>query len=198
MADSLTKMKIGRRDITVALAAAGFGAAMFGLAYASVPLYDLFCRVTGFGGRTMVAQSLPKTITDREIEIRFDSNVAAGLPWRFDADHVSMNVRPGEPNTMTYRVTNLSARMTTGLASFNVTPVQNGQYFNKIQCFCFTEQTLKPGETAEFTVVFFVDPEIDNNRETRNTNTITLSYTFFPVKKDIKPLADRGNPVSVN
>ncbi len=99
---------------------------------------------------------------------------------------------------MTYRVTNLSARMTTGLASFNVTPVQNGQYFNKIQCFCFTEQTLKPGETAEFTVVFFVDPEIDNNRETRNTNTITLSYTFFPVKKDIKPLADRGNPVSVN
>ncbi len=181
----------------VGVLAAGLGVSMFALAFISAPLYDLFCRTTGFFGATQIAKKAPDAPIDRSVEVRFDANVAQGLPWRFEPEQAKMTVRLGEPNTAVYRVTNLSARDITALASYNVTPGEAGLYFNKIQCFCFTEQTLKAGETAELSVVFFVDPGMVADDESKAIETITLSYTFFGQKKDNKPSADRGSPVKL-
>ena len=161
---------------------------MVGAAYAAVPFYNWFCRATGFNGTTQVATSIPtaKPLA-RTLAIRFDSNVAGGLPWKFEPEKTEIQVHIGEVTTVYYTVTNESARTTTGQAAYNVTPLTVGAYFEKINCFCFTEQTMKPGEKREMAVVFYVDPSIAKDHENDTLNTITLSYTFYPVR-DPAPL----------
>jgi len=164
---------------------------MVGASYAAVPFYNWFCRATGFNGTTQVATSAPSGAPlARKVLVRFDSNVAGGLPWKFVPEQNEVEVRIGEVTTIFYTVTNLSARATTGQAAYNVTPLTVGAYFQKINCFCFTEQTMAPGEKREMPVVFYVDPSIANDGENDALNTITLSYTFYPVRESaLKPLA---------
>jgi cytochrome c oxidase assembly protein subunit 11 len=184
-----------RRDMLVAGACGAFVAGMVGMAYASVPLYDWFCRVTGFNGTTQVAAAGPAEISDRTVTVRFDSNVGAGLPWKFIPERTSIEVRLGEVVTVHYAVVNLAARETTGIASYNVAPLNWGAYFQKINCFCFTEQTLKAGEKRDMAVVFYVDPALLKDGDVQERNTITLSYTFYPQREPQKPLAERkGEP----
>ncbi len=181
-------MAAKRNDLRVAAYAGGFALTMLGVSFAAVPLYDWFCRTTGFGGTTMVAKSAPDSTGTKPVTVRFDANVN-GLPWRFEAETTSVTLLPGEVRTVFYRLTNTSDRETTGVANYGVSPDLAGGYFSKIQCFCFTDQTLQPGETREEAVVFFVDPAIEKNADSRIINTITLSYTFFPSKTQSKPLA---------
>jgi cytochrome c oxidase assembly protein subunit 11 len=180
---ALTHTASRRRDIIVAAACGAFVAVMIGAAYAAVPLYDWFCRTTGFGGTTQVATAAPAQALGRTITVRFDANVAPGLPWRFVPEANAVDVRIGEVLTVNYTVTNLAARETIGQASYNVTPPTTGAYFQKINCFCFTEQHMKPGETREMPVVFYVDPALAKDAEQKGLNTITLSYTYFPVRQ---------------
>jgi cytochrome c oxidase assembly protein subunit 11 len=155
---------------------------MGGLAYASVPLYRLFCQVTGFDGTTMRATGdAPGPIVGKQVSIRFDANTAPALPWRFKPAAATEIVTIGEREMAFYTAKNLSARSVTGTASFNVTPTWAGKYFNKIECFCFSEQTLKPGEEVRMPVIFFVDPKILADPDARGVSEITLSYTFYPV-----------------
>ncbi|MGE0006146.1 MAG: cytochrome c oxidase assembly protein [Parvibaculaceae bacterium] len=168
------------RNRKVAAVSALAVAAMIGLAYASVPLYRAFCQATGFGGTTQRAEAAPEKTLDRRMTIRFDANTAATLPWTFEPVQRSLEVKVGEENFAYYRATNRSDHAITGSAVFNVTPDTAGAYFNKIQCFCFTEQTLKAGETVEMPVSFFVDPAIAEDRDLDKVDTITLSYTFYP------------------
>jgi cytochrome c oxidase assembly protein subunit 11 len=172
-----------RRDIAVAAACGVFVALMVGAAYAAVPLYNWFCRTTGFGGTTQVSTAAPTQALGRTITVRFDANVGPGLPWRFAPEKTSVQVRIGEVVTVNYVATNLTARETIGQAAYNVTPPTTGAYFQKINCFCFTEQALKPGETRELPVVFYVDPALAQDAEQNGLNTITLSYTYFPVRQ---------------
>jgi cytochrome c oxidase assembly protein subunit 11 len=181
---------VRRRDILVAGSAGVFAAFMVGMAYAAVPLYDWFCRTTGFGGTTQVATSAPAEVLDRKITIRFDSNVGAGLPWRFEPEVTSIEARVGEVVTVHYRAVNLTARETHGIAGYNVTPLSLGAFFQKINCFCFTDQTLKAGEKRDMAVVFYIDPKIVQDSEGKDTNTITLSYTFHPQRDARRPVAD--------
>lgn len=181
------------RHLKVALGGAVFAASMFGAAYAAVPLYDWFCRVTGLGGTTQVAVAAPIQVLDQTIEVRFDLN-AHGLPWTLEPPK-PMTVRIGEVITANYHVTNTGETANTGTATYNVVPLITGSYFNKLQCFCFTEQTLKPGERTEMPVVFFIDPEIVKHHQASTTPTITLSYTFYPVANPTEPLA--SGPVAV-
>ncbi|MEQ9641406.1 MAG: cytochrome c oxidase assembly protein [Alphaproteobacteria bacterium] len=167
-----------RRNGAVALALVGVLAGMGTLVYFSVPLYRLFCEVTGFGGTTQASTQAPGTIIDRQITVRFDANVAQGLPWLFAAPP-PVTVRIGEERVVAYKGKNVGREPYLGTATFNVTPFKAGEYFNKIQCFCFTEQLLQPGEEQEFTVSFFVDPKIVDDRNASDVTTITLSYTFF-------------------
>jgi cytochrome c oxidase assembly protein subunit 11 len=179
-------------DIKVAAAAGGFALTMLGASFAAVPLYDWFCRATGFGGTTMVAKEAPAQMGTKPVTVRFDANVN-GLPWKFEAETATIQIVPGEVKTVYYRLTNLSDRETVGVASYGVAPDGAGGWFSKIQCFCFTDQTLKPGETREEAVVFFIDPAIEASKDGRIINTITLSYTFFPSKTQ-KPLAAAPSP----
>ena len=156
--------------------------AMVGVAYAAVPLYDLFCRTTGFGGTPMVGTSAPATASDRSVSVRFDSNVSPALNWRFVAETHEITARLGEPQTVMFKVTNAGPAPSTGIATFNVTPELIGGYFVKIACFCFTEQTLQPGETLESAVVFYVDPDMAKDANTKAIPAVTLSYTYFPSK----------------
>lgn len=169
--------RLGRRLV---LLTAGMG----GLAYASAPLYDLFCRTTGFGGRPLVAQPGDRPILDRTVTVRFDSNVDSALPWRFEPLQREVRVRLGEEHLAHYRVTNVSQRPAVGTSTYNVTPEHAGPWFNKLQCFCFTEQLLLPGQSVDMPVVFFVDPELDKDRRYDNIRTVTLSYTFFEAKTE--------------
>ena len=169
-------------DILIAAACGVFVALMVGMAYAAVPLYSWFCRTTGFGGVPQVASAAPQQISDRKITVRFDANMGAGLPWRFEPERTSIEVRLGEVVTVFYKVTNLAERETAGQAAYNVTPPTAGAYFTKINCFCFTEQHLAPRETRDMTVVFYVDPALIQDAEEDDLNTITLSYTFFPLR----------------
>jgi cytochrome c oxidase assembly protein subunit 11 len=178
-----------KADLKVATLTAGMAAGMLGLSFAAVPLYDWFCRTTGYGGTTMVAAKAPNRTGATTVEVRFDANVGSGLPWRFDAETTSITVVPGEVATVYYRLTNTSTRDTVGVASYGVSPEITGGFFSKIQCFCFTDQVLKAGESREEAVVFFVDPAIEANPDARHVRTITLSYTFFPSKTQVKPLA---------
>jgi cytochrome c oxidase assembly protein subunit 11 len=172
-----------RRDIAVAAACGAFVALMVGMSYAAVPLYDWFCRATGFGGRTQVASAAPAQVLDRRITVRFDANVAPGLPWRFEPEVTSIDVRLGEVVTVNYIVTNRSARETLGTASYNVAPLTTGAYFQKINCFCFTDQQLAPGEKREMPVVFYVDPALAKDADEARLSAITLSYTFHSARQ---------------
>jgi cytochrome c oxidase assembly protein subunit 11 len=176
-----------RRDVAVAAACGLFVATMVGAAYAAVPFYNWFCRTTGFAGTTQVATSAPATVLDRKINIRFDANVAGSLPWRFEPDQTSIEARIGEVVTVGYTVVNESARATVGEASYNVTPPTVGAYFSKINCFCFTEQALAPGEKRDMTVVFFVDPKLVQDHDQDDLDSITLSYTMYAVRQSEPP-----------
>jgi cytochrome c oxidase assembly protein subunit 11 len=166
------------RNRRVALMLGGFVVLMVGAAYAAVPLYQLFCQVTGFGGTTQVASDNLKGVIAREMTVRFDSNVESGLAWTVTpAKPITDNI--GSVDTVNFIATNLSDKPVTGQAIFNVTPEQTGIYFNKIECFCFTEQTLQPGETVEMPIVFFVDPDLADNADLDTIREITLSYTFY-------------------
>jgi cytochrome c oxidase assembly protein subunit 11 len=181
-----------RRDVMTAAACGVLVAAMVGAAYAAVPLYDWFCRTTGFGGTTQVATAGPSHVLDRKLKVRFDANVAGGLPWRFEPEQTSIEVRLGEVVTVAYRVVNESARETTGVASYNVSPPTVGGYFSKINCFCFTDQRFKAGEKRDMTVVFFVDPALAKDSEQDDLDTITLSYTMYPVRQPERPRVENG------
>jgi cytochrome c oxidase assembly protein subunit 11 len=163
-----------------------------GAAYAAVPLYNWFCRTTGFGGTTQVATAAPSHILDRKLKVRFDANVAGGLPWHFQPDQNSIEVKIGEVVTVSYSVVNESARETVGVASYNVSPPTAGAYFSKINCFCFTEQRLKAGEKRDMTVAFFVAPELVKDSEQDGLDTITLSYTMYPARQAETPQVDNG------
>ena len=179
-----------RRDLIVAACCGVFVACMVGAAYASVPLYTWFCKATGFAGTTQVADKAPDHVLGRELTIRFDSNVMPGLPWKFEPEQNEIKVRIGDVATVKYKVINEAARPIAGQASYNVTPPQVGAYFNKINCFCFTEQTMKAGETREMAVVFYVDPAIAKDHDQNELNTITLSYTFYRLPEPERPLAE--------
>ena len=155
--------------------------AMTGLAFASVPLYRIFCQVTGFAGTPVRAASAPGA-AGGEIGVRFDANVNRALPWRFEPVQRTIKIVPGERVQIAYRATNLVGRATTGTATFNVTPALAGKYFSKIDCFCFSEQTLKGGESVDMPVVFFVDPKLRDDPAIKDLDEITLSYTFYPVE----------------
>ena len=170
-----------RKNGRTALILAGIVACMVGLAFASSPLYRMFCELTGFAGTPARAASAPGAIAG-QVGVRFDANIHPGLPWRFEPEQTTVRVKPGEQTKIFYKAQNLSARAWTGQAVFNVTPDQVGKYFKKIQCFCFTEQTLKAGETVDMPVVFFVDPKIKQDPDTKDIDEITLSYTFYPVE----------------
>ena len=184
-----------RRDTYVAAACGLFVATMVGAAYAAVPFYNWFCRATGFNGTTQVATTLPSTQPlGRKVAVRFDSNVSGGLPWKFEPEKTEIEVHIGEVVTAYYTVINTAALTTTGQAAYTVAPLTVGSYFQKINCFCFTEQTLAPGEKREMAVVFYVDPAITKDSESNNVDTITLSYTFYPVREPApKPVAS-GEP----
>ncbi len=167
----------GTRATVIACAAAAL--AMLSLAFASKPLYDTFCRVTGFGGETRVAAAAAPATLSREVSVRFDSNVEPGLPFRFEPMEVARSVRLGESALAFYRVTNTSDQTVRAVATYNVTPHKAGPYFAKLECFCFQEQDFAPGETVELPVVFFVDPDLDDDRALDDVRAITLSYTFF-------------------
>ena len=157
----------------------GVFVAMVGLAYAAVPLYDLFCRVTGYGGTTQVANAGSAVIADRVIAVRFNADVARGMPWAFRPMQGAVELRVGETGFALYRATNPTDRAIVGTTTYNVTPQKAGRYFAKVQCFCFTEQRLEPGETVEMEVQFFIDPEILADANLDDVNSITLSYTMF-------------------
>jgi cytochrome c oxidase assembly protein subunit 11 len=179
-----------RRDATVAVICGAVAALMVGAAYASVPLYNWFCRTTGFGGTTQVAAQAPGHVLPRTVKVRFDSNIAPGLPWKFEPEQNEIKVHLGEVATVHYRVTNMAAREITAQAGYNVTPPTVGSYFTKINCFCFTQQTMKPGETREMTVVFYVDPALAKDSDQDRLDTITLSYTFYRIPNPEKPVAE--------
>lgn len=156
-------------------------AAMVGLAFASVPLYRIFCQVTGYGGTPQRAAAAPGAVAGEVVGVRFDANIDARLPWRFEPVQTTVRIRPGARTQIFYRAANLTARPLTGQAVFNVSPAEAGKYFNKIECFCFSEQTLKGGESADMPVIFYVDPKLRDDPSTRGIDEITLSYTFYPV-----------------
>lgn len=172
---------IERRNGRTALIMAAIVAAMLGLAFASVPLYKIFCEVTGLGGTTRRAETAPGAVAG-QVSVRFDANVQPGLPWKFEPVQRSVVVAPGARTQILYRAENLSDRPVTGRAVFNVSPDQAGRYFNKIACFCFTEQTLQPHQKVDMPVVFFVDPRMMDDADARKVQEITLSYTFYPVE----------------
>jgi cytochrome c oxidase assembly protein subunit 11 len=167
------------RNTKTALLMALIVAAMIGLAFASVPLFRIFCEATGFAGTPQRADKAPGAVAG-QVGVRFDANVHPGLPWRFEPKQTTVRVNPGARTQIFYRAQNLSAKTITGQAVFNVSPDQVGKYFKKIQCFCFTEQTLKAGEAKDMPVIFFVDPAIKKDPDTKDIDEITLSYTFYP------------------
>ena len=182
---------LARRHLRVGLACGVFVACMVGAAYAAVPLYDWFCRTTGFGGTPLVATVAPDRTLDRKITVTFDANVDPALAWRFGPEQRSVEVKVGETKLVHYAATNEWSEATVGTASYNVSPPQAAAYFNKLQCFCFTEQRLAAGEHIDMPVAFFIDPAIADDPDLNNLKEITLSYTFFPSKRaDGKKSAD--------
>ncbi len=176
--------RANRRRAATALLLGGVVCAMVGLSFGAVPLYRLFCQVTGFGGTTQVAEAAPVEIGERVVTVRFNADIARDLPWHFKPDQREVAVRVGETALAFYSAENRSDRTFVGSSTFNVTPVKAGVYFNKIDCFCFEEQALAPGERAEFPVSFFIDPDIAEDRRLDDVKTITLSYTFFAREGD--------------
>ena len=157
----------------------GVACGMVGLSFAAVPLYDLFCSVTGFGGTTQTADAAPAEVGNRVMAVQFNSDVSNDVPWRFKPSQREVELRVGEVGLAFYTAINESNNTILGSATFNVTPLKAGIYFTKVDCFCFEEQVLRPGESAELPVTFFIDPDIVNDRDMDDVTTITLSYTFF-------------------
>ncbi len=170
-----------RRHRRTAVWCAGVVVAMVGASYAAVPLYRLFCEATGIDGTPRIASKPSDKVLDRTINIRFDANVSPGMPWSFEPVQRTVDVKLGETTLVLYRATNTSDHTIRGTATFNVFPEQSGPFFNKLECFCFKEQTLAPGESIDMPVSFFVDPAIVNDKDARGITHITLSYTFYPV-----------------
>ena len=160
------------------LVLAGIFVLMLGLSYASVPLYEIFCKVTGLGGTTQVANKAPKIVLDKVVSVRFDTNVN-NLPWDFKAKSNVMDVKVGQVNKIEFEVTNYSNEPTAGVASFNVSPSSFGKYYSKLGCFCFEKQELKAGEKATYVMTFYLDPEMVNDATVKNLEDVTMSYTFF-------------------
>ena len=173
---------VARKNARTAGMMALLVAGMLALAFASVPLYRMFCELTGFDGTPLRAERAPGAIAG-QIGVRFDANINAALPWKFEPVQETVRIAPGARTQVLYRATNLTARTTTGTAVFNVSPEIAGQYFSKIECFCFSEQTLKGGQSVDMPVVFYVDPKIREDQGTKDIDEITLSYTFYPVEK---------------
>jgi cytochrome c oxidase assembly protein subunit 11 len=177
----MSAVALGHRNRRIGLISLGVAASMLGLGFASVPLYRLFCQVTGFGGTTQkvtAAEASKVSVADGMISVRFDGNVAPNVPWTFRPEHTTDTIRLGQRDLAFFVAKNNSDKPVTGQASFNVEPEQTGKYFNKIQCFCFTEQTLQPGEEVRMPVLFYVDPKIAQDEDAKDVQQITLSYTF--------------------
>jgi cytochrome c oxidase assembly protein subunit 11 len=198
MTDATHSQALSRRHRATALWCAALVAAMVGAAYAAVPLYRLLCQVTGFDGTPRIASAPSARVLDKTLAVRFDGNVAPGLPWRFEPERTTTRVKIGETTLAFYRATNLSDHPVRGTATFNVLPEQAAVFFNKLQCFCFTEQLLQPGETVEMPVSFFIDPQITGDRDARDVTDITLSYTFYPVapKPGVAQKPANGTPAA--
>jgi cytochrome c oxidase assembly protein subunit 11 len=172
------------RNLWTLYSCVGVVVGMTALSFAAVPLYDLFCRVTGFGGTTQQAARTSGEVVDRIVRIRFDASMNSALDWRFQPVQREMSMNIGESAVAFYRAKSHAATATTGTATFNVTPLKAGRYFTKIDCFCFTEQRLEPGQSVDMPVTFFVDPDIVKDPNLDDVKTITLSYTFFPAEED--------------
>jgi len=200
MSDARNHTSLREKNRRIAVICVSVVAVMTAGAFASAPLYDLFCRVTGFAGTPLRAAQAPGADLDEKlVTVRFNSDVMGDVPWDFRPVQREVKVRPGEETLIFYRATNHAKRAITGQASFNVTPDKAGAYFNKIACFCFTEQTLQAGQTVDMPVSFFVDPEMLKDPKARDVDTITLSYTFFRKTGDAAQVSDRGAaPKSVN
>ena len=169
---------------------------MLGLAYAAVPLYQAFCRATGFAGTPLIAQSDDHPVIARTMVVRFDSNTDSNLPWKFEPVQREVKVHLGEQKLVYFRATNVSQRPIVGTATYNVTPERSAGWFNKVQCFCFTEQLLEPGQSVDMPVVFFVDAEMDKDRRYDDIRTITLSYTFYEAKTERAKTLLGGTPAN--
>lgn len=189
--------RVGRKNAAVAVLLLGIPATISTLVYYSAELYRLFCDITGYGGTTRVAQAAPTAIIDQEIAVRFDANVAPGLAWTFVAPK-PVKVRLGEQQVVAYKGKNIGNEPLLGTATFNVVPFAAGAYFNKVECFCFTEQLLLPGEEKDFTVSFFVDPKLAEDSSTKSISSIILSYTFFNKGPDARDRYMREHKISAD
>lgn len=178
-----TSGKTPKAHRRIAIAVAGTSLFMLGMSFAAVPLYDMFCKATGFGGTPRIAEGPASGLGERSLTVRFDANVGGGIPWTFEPEIGQMKLRTGETATVFYKVVNKSDKPVTGIATYNVAPDQVGGFFNKISCFCFTEQTLGPGETMDMPVVFYLDPALEKEETMRQVQSLTLSYTFMPVRQ---------------
>jgi cytochrome c oxidase assembly protein subunit 11 len=181
--------ELRRRHLRVAGICGAFVAGMVGMSFAAVPLYNLICRTTGFDGTPLIATLAPKQSIERKIVVRLDANVAPGLSWSFAPEERDVEIKVGETRLVQYVAKSLEARESIGTATYNVAPAVAAGYFNKLQCFCFSEQRLAPGERLEMPVVFFIDPAIEKDAELAGIREITLSYTFFPAQKQPAPVA---------
>jgi cytochrome c oxidase assembly protein subunit 11 len=175
--------RLQSRKAVTATVLAVLVAGMIGLSFAAVPLYRIFCQVTGYGGTVQRAEAAPGAVAGRVMTVRFNADTDPGIPWRFEPKQIEVKVRVGEPTLAYYRATNLAQETVIGQAVFNVTPLKAGVYFDKIQCFCFTQQRLEPGQSQDMPVTFFVNPDILKDRNLDDVNTITLSYTFYRNKE---------------
>lgn len=182
MSDARLGAATQRRNARLGVVIVGAAVAMLGLSFAAVPLYNLFCAATGYGGTTMVATAAPGTVGTRMMRVRFDANVRNGLPLRFEGETASIQLLPGETKTVFYKATNLSDRPVTAIASYNVAPDAAGGWFSKISCFCFTEQTIPARATIDLPVVFFLDPGLEKDETMKGVTDVTLSYTFYPAQ----------------
>ncbi len=181
-----TQRDLSRSNRRTGVMLAGLVVGMVGLSFASVPLYELFCQVTGFGGTTQVAETVPDEAIDRTMTVRFDANTNKDLGWRFEPAVRTMEVRVGEQSLAFYRATNTSDVPVVGTASFNVSPHKAGPHFAKVECFCFTEHLLEPGQSIDMPVQFFLDPDLMDDRKMDEVTTVTLSYTFYPAPDQTK------------
>ena len=168
-----------KKNTLTPLILAGIFVFMLGLSFAAVPLYDLFCRVAGFGGTTQISKEAPNIVLDKKINVRLDTNVNSALDWNFDVDQKTMDVQPGKVYRIKFEVENTGDEISSAVATYNVSPSSFGAYFNKLGCFCFEKQTLDPGEKASYTLVFYLDPELVNDPKTSRVEDVTMSYTFF-------------------
>jgi len=171
---------VATRHRTVGVLCASIALGMIGASFAAVPLYSLYCKVTGYAGTTQRVEKASTTVLDRTVTVHFDANVASGLPWTFQPEQQKLQVKIGENTLAFYKAINNSDHPITGTAVFNVAPDSVGLHFNKVQCFCFTEQTLAPGQAADLAVSFYIDPKYVDDDDTKNLTELTLSYTFYP------------------